>query len=88
MSNDLENTLQERGARYGTFLDNARISQRLKEVMRQSANWERLSEDKKECLDQISAKISRLLTGDPEYHDSWHDMSGYSKLVADTLVKK
>ena len=28
---------------------------------------------------------TRILNGDPNYHDSWHDIIGYTKLVADEL---
>ena len=28
----------------------------------------------------------RIVNGDPHYHDSWHDIVGYAKLVADRLV--
>jgi hypothetical protein len=34
----------------------------------------------------IQHKIARILNGDPNYHDSWHDIGGYSKLVADRLI--
>ena len=33
-------------------------------------------------------KIGRILNGDPNYHDSWHDIVGYSKLTADELLPK
>ena len=50
-----------------------------------SPNWAALSDDKKEALEMVAHKIGRILNGDPEYHDSWHDIIGYTKLVADTL---
>lgn len=81
----IEDTLKERGSRYGTFIDNASISQSLKLVMRQSPNWNNMSADKRECLEQVAAKVSRILTGDTEYSDNWIDGQGYFKLVADTL---
>ena len=33
-------------------------------------------------------KIARILNGDSNYHDSWHDIIGYAKLVADQLNKQ
>jgi hypothetical protein len=36
----------------------------------------------------ISHKIARILNGDPCYHDSWHDIVGFAKLVADGLLPK
>jgi hypothetical protein len=88
MMADIDTTLAERGERYGLFYDHARISQNLKNAMSDSKNWKNLSSDKREALEIIAHKIARILNGDPEYHDSWHDIIGYTKLVADTLVKE
>jgi len=45
-----------------------------------------MSCDQKEALEMIQHKIGRILNGDQYYHDSWHDIIGYAKLVADTLI--
>jgi hypothetical protein len=82
---DIDATLTERGNRYGEFPEHARITQNLKLAMVDSPNWERLTADKKEALEMVAHKIGRILNGDPDYHDSWHDIIGYTKLVADTL---
>lgn len=29
-----------------------------------------------------------IVNGDPDYHDSWHDIVGYAKLVADRLLRE
>lgn len=91
---DLEQTLKERGERYGKFTDHARIAQDLKvaigehipgckyiaEEMRPFLDF-----DQAEALDMICHKIGCILAGDPNYADSWHDIAGYAKLVADRL---
>lgn len=84
---DINDTLQERGKRYGAFRDQAVICQGLKHVMRfsPSSKWEDLSADQQECLDMIANKVGRILNGDPDYADSWHDIVGYAKLVEDRL---
>ncbi len=84
---EIDTTLAERGARYGDFGEHARITQNVKRAMVDSPNWEALSDDKKEALEMVAHKIGRILNGDPDYHDSWHDIIGYTKLVADRLVK-
>jgi hypothetical protein len=84
---DIADTLKERGKRYGDFKGHARITQDIKRAMKSSGGWLALTDDKKECLDMLAHKIGRILNGDPEYHDSWHDMTGYTKLVADTLLE-
>ena len=82
---NIDATLAERGNRYGSFAEHARITQALKAAMVDSPNWASLSADKREALEMVQHKIGRILNGDPEYHDSWHDIIGYTKLVADTL---
>lgn len=81
----IEETLQERGKRYGDFLEHAIIAQNIKRAMQRSTNWATLSDDKKEALEMVAHKIGRILNGDPNYHDSWFDIMGYTKLVADVL---
>lgn len=80
---DINETLKERGNRYGEFGNHARIAQELKQVMRNTHNWTQLSYDKQESLDMIQHKIARILNGDPNYKDNWHDISGYAKLAED-----
>lgn len=81
----IESTLAERGTRYGSFAEHARISQNIKSAMIDSPNWDSLSPDKKEALEMVAHKAARILNGDPEYHDSWFDIMGYIKLVADRM---
>lgn len=83
---DIDNTLKERGSRYGSFTGHAKITQDIKLAMLQG-NWIFLAPDQKECLEMIAHKIGRILNGDPNYHDSWYDIVGYSKLVADRLAQ-
>ena len=85
---DIEATLKERGNRYGEFSEHARVTQNIKRAMLDSLNWGALSDDKKECLEMIAHKLGSILNGDPEYHDSYHDIIGYTKLVADTLKSR
>lgn len=86
MTESIDQTLTERGSRYGAFIDHAAITQELKSVMRNTPNWKRLSPSQKEALEMIAHKVGRILNGDPNYHDSWHDIVGYTKLVADELL--
>lgn len=83
--NDIADTLAERGTRYGSFPEHARITQNLKAAMTDSPNWRALDDDMREALEMVAHKVGRILNGDPAYHDSWHDIIGYTKLVADRL---
>lgn len=81
----LEETLKDRGAKYGRFIDHAMTTQWLKKVMQKQEKWPVLAADQKEALEMIAHKIGRILNGDPNYADSWHDIAGYAELVAKRL---
>ena len=83
MNNELDSILAERGKRYGAFCDHARITMDLKRVIDQNESG--LADDQIEALHMICHKIGRILAGDPNYDDSWVDIAGYAKLVADRL---
>lgn len=81
----IEDTLKERGSRYGDFKENAECSQALKEVMRAFPGWERLSDSQKESLDLNATKDSRIITGDCDWKDNWVDKEGYCRLIVKEL---
>ena len=90
-------TLAQRGSRYGDFTDHAALCQsilhRLQSFVPHEAptarpNWERLSHVQRQALTVIVDKIARILSGDPDYDDNWHDIQGYAKLVEDRLPRK
>jgi len=88
MSQDITTTMEERGKRYGPFATHAEITEQLKAVVgiyvrRKPVKF--LDFDQQEALDMICHKIGRILNGDPNYADSWHDIAGYAQLVADRL---
>lgn len=85
MTDTITATLTERGKRYGTFVGHAKITQDLKTVMHIHPGWIKLADDQKESLEMVAHKIGRILNGDPDYDDSWVDIAGYAKLVADRL---
>jgi hypothetical protein len=84
----IDHTLAERGSNYGDFAEQCRVTRNIKRAMADSKNWDGLPDDMKEALDMTAVKIGRILNGEPTYHDSWHDIIGYIKLVADKLLEK
>ena len=83
VSSDVAATLAERGARYGDFSDHAVIAQGIQDVMRRTAGWDRLTAVQKQALTVIADKQARILSGDPNYRDNWHDIQGYARLAED-----
>lgn len=84
--NDISKTLEERQKTHGEFADHAWISQDLCDSMRQHPNYDGLSAMKKESLEMIQHKIARIINGDSNAHDHWHDIVGYATLVANKLL--
>lgn len=78
---DVKDTLAERGNRYGDFADNARVSRSIQAEFQRHPGWGPMDDTKKEGLSMIAQKIARILNGDPEYKDNWHDIAGYAVLV-------
>lgn len=78
--------LTERGKRYGSFKENANISQRLCEIirehgdLRESYGQEPLTNYQQEALEMIAHKMARIISGDAYYDDNWIDISGYAQL--------
>jgi len=86
----ITSTLKSRGKRYGKFVDHAVISQDLQDVMRDCRPngkevFSKLEPIQKEALMMIQHKVARILNGDPNYADNWHDIQGYAKLVEDWI---
>lgn len=81
----ITDTLVERQGTHGEFLDNATIAQELKLIAREGKNWKLLGYCQQEALDMILHKIARILNGNPNHKDHWHDIGGYAGLVEERL---
>lgn len=88
MGEQINDTLKERGSRYGTFIGHAQVTQDLKETiaMHLKTRGKILAVDQQEALDMICHKIGRIINGDADYADSWHDIAGYASLVDKRLI--
>lgn len=81
----IDDLLEERGSRYGSFDEHARLSRELKDTCYSGKKWSQLSYAQKESIDMIMHKVGRILNGDPNYKDSWTDIIGYARLIEETL---
>jgi hypothetical protein len=82
--------LETRGSKYGPFIGHAEVTRALKNVIhfyvvQRKGSMQNLEADMAEALDMIAHKIARIINGDETYSDSWADIAGYAKLVADRL---
>ena len=83
-NNDINTTLAQRGSRYGTFEDNARLTQALMNTALGASQTE-LSLMHKEALHMIFHKIARMCSGDQWYADNPHDIAGYATLLEEYI---
>jgi hypothetical protein len=81
----VKEVLEERGSRYGNYLDQTTISKALQNRMRATPKYHELDSDMQDALEMIAVKISRILNGDPDYADNWSDIAGYATLVEERL---
>ena len=82
----IEQTLAERAEKYGTFRTHANISQQLQNALIAKPEWDNLNASQREALIMICHKIARVLNGDPNYVDNWHDIAGYATLIEQELT--
>lgn len=78
---EIDNTLNERGERYGSYSDVAGTTQQLISIVESGASYEHLNAEQKTSLFMICNKIARAVNGDPQYFDNWRDIAGYATLA-------
>jgi hypothetical protein len=84
----IDKILDERGKRYGKFVDVARATSAIQEAVFEQMELDKLNTlapDQTVALDMICHKLARIAIGDPDYVDNWIDIAGYAQLVADRL---
>lgn len=80
-------TLAERGPRHGpSYLVQSSVAVAIKEALARGVNWASLAADQREALEMQAVKMARIVSGDPNFPDHWHDIGGYAKLVEDRLT--
>lgn len=87
---NVNDILNERGSRYGNYLEQTKITFALMDIINGSLSErdKMLANDQSDAFYMIAVKISRIINGDPDYADNWRDIAGYATLVADRLEGK
>lgn len=84
----IDKILDERGKRYGKFVDVAKATTDIQEALYDNMSLDKLnlvSPDQSVAIDMICHKLARIAVGDINYVDNWVDIAGYAQLVADRL---
>lgn len=84
-SGGVDATLAERQSQYGCYEDVAYITQEILKALRISG-YDRMPATHKESMHMIASKMARLVCGDCNSIDGWHDIGGYAKLI-EKLIK-
>src|SRR5213592_2546621 len=74
-------TLADRGEHYGDYGSRARIEEAVLDSMQSWPGWHELAPFHRSAMRMFAVKLSRILNGDPNHLDSWHDIAGYATLV-------
>jgi hypothetical protein len=85
-ANRLDTTLKQRGKQYGPYPEMAAVAQGLKMMMEEGPSYRNLTAVQRESLDIIATKIARIVSGEPNQRDSWHDIAGYATLAEEMLT--
>ena len=70
---DINEVLDERGKRYGSYVEHAAVSQGIKELLYNALKYNKnvdldtLDDDIKETLEMIAHKLGRIVNGDPYF---------------------
>jgi len=84
---NVNQTLKQRNKTHGSFETHAMLSQQLKNACRNHNTGKEkypfysLDAVQVEGLEMILHKVARILNGDPNESDHWHDIAGYASLV-------
>lgn len=78
-------TLKERQQQYGCFEDVAMVTRKIMDAIEWARGKDKLPEPHHEALHMIASKIARIVNGDCNHKDSWHDIGGYAKLIEDLI---
>ena len=77
----IADTLNGRQSTYGSFEDVALTTQKIMDAIAWARGQDKLPAPHYEALHMIASKMARIVNGDHNHKDSWHDIAGYATLV-------
>lgn len=80
--------LKQRQKTHGDWAVGAGICQNIMRALMAGRNWNDMTDVQKESLHMIAQKQQRIVNGDPNHPDHWHDIAGYATRCSDYLPKK
>lgn len=88
-SKNIDATLAERQSQYGSFEDVAFVTENIMDTLAKvrSSGLQDLPHTHRMALYMIASKMARIVNGDFNFIESWHDISGYAKLIEKQLMQ-
>lgn len=80
----VEDTLKDRNPTHGGYSQQAEVHDALLKVMEPFIG--KLRPSHRQALNLIAMKISRILVGNENHTDHWHDIGGYAKLGEERCI--
>lgn len=87
MTSSLEDTLKERGEKYGNWKEQAGVTHFIVRGLNFYGDLDEMAPYQEQALRQIAHKLARIVHGDSNYIDSWKDVAGYALLVVQHLER-
>lgn len=85
---DIHDTLDDREEEYGEYRDLAQLLESITDAYKLSRNYWKLKPYQRVALYMDAMKTVRILNGNINNIDSWHDKAGYAELVVKELRKE
>jgi hypothetical protein len=86
--NKVNETLDAREGEYGEYRHLASLLEHIIEIYKGSNNYFRMQPYQRVALYMDAMKTVRILNGNYNNIDSWHDKAGYAELVVKELRKE
>lgn len=84
----INETLKQRGNVHGNYPTSAVFKDRVLSLCTELPNWKKLGAPGRETVRMIVEKLGRIMLGDCEFIDHWHDIAGYATLMEQWLDSK
>lgn len=81
-------TLKDREAKYGDFREVSKRTHGVMSVLRIDPEAHKFRHEQYQAIYMIAMKLARIYCGDQDHRDSWHDIAGFSTLIAESLEEK
>lgn len=85
---DVNETIKQRFSVHGDYTTAATFKDRLISQCSELPNWKKLGPDGRETVRMIVEKLGRIMLGDCDFPDHWHDIAGYATLMERSLESR